>query len=68
MSQKNEKQMGFYESRSGIFFSIDTKEEFRQILENLPNLNNIQKEEKIQENFDDFDKIVDEVSKKADPK
>ena len=26
------------------------------------------KEKKIQENFDDFDKIVEEVSKKEDPK
>ena len=68
MSQKNDKKIGFYESRSGIFFSVETKEEFHRILLKLPNLNQQVKEDIHEEKFDDFDKIVEEVSQREDPK
>ena len=68
MSSEKDKRMGFYEPKSRIFFAVESKEEYEQILKSLPMLKAISQNQKIQESFEDFDKLVSEIELKPDPK
>ena len=68
MSREKDKRMGFYEAKSRIFFTVESEEEYEQILRSLPMLQAISQDQQIQESFEDFDKLVSEIESKPDPK
>ena len=58
MPREREERMGFYEPKSRIFFAVESKEEYELILRSLPMLKTLSQAQKIEESFEDFDKLV----------
>ena len=58
MPKDEDQRMGFYEPKSRIFFAVESKEQYEQILRSLPMLKEISQEQKIEESFEDFDRLV----------